>query len=63
MAETEDVVGSLGYLALGTRLKRLGERMQGQTQRILDAHELAIPAGQFPFLAAISGAPRRCVSA
>jgi DNA-binding MarR family transcriptional regulator len=50
----DDVVRQLGYLALGTRLKRLGERLQGQTQRILDSHGLAIQAAQFPFLAAIA---------
>jgi DNA-binding MarR family transcriptional regulator len=49
----EDVIRSLGHLALGTRLKRLGERLQAQTQRILDAHEVPIQAAQFPFLAAI----------
>jgi DNA-binding MarR family transcriptional regulator len=48
-----DVVRDLGHLALGTRLKRIGERLQAQTQRILDAHELQIAAAQFPFLAAI----------
>src|SRR5262245_30500522 len=50
---TEDVIRSLGHLALGTRLKRIGERLQAQTQRILDAHELPIQSAQFPFLAAI----------
>lgn len=49
----EDVVRVLGYLTLGTRLKRIGDRMQADTQRILDAHGLAILAGQGPFLAAI----------
>ena len=49
----EDVVRHYGYLTLGTRLKRIGERLQAQTQRILEAHDLAIPAAQFPFLAAI----------
>src|SRR5687768_320710 len=49
----EDVVRALGHLTLGTRLKRIGERMQSQTQRIIDAHELPIQAAQFPFLAAI----------
>ena len=49
----EDVVRELGHLTLGTRLKRIGERLQSQTQRILDAHELNIQAAQFPFLAAI----------
>ncbi len=50
---SEDVVRELGHLTLGTRLKRIGERLQAQTQRILDAHELNIQAAQFPFLAAI----------
>jgi DNA-binding MarR family transcriptional regulator len=50
----DDVIRQLGYLALGTRLKRLGERMQAQTQHILDSHGLEIQAAQFPFLAAIA---------
>lgn len=49
----DDVVRSLGYLTLGTRLKRIGERLQAHTQRILDAHELDIQVAQFPFLASI----------
>src|SRR3954454_19687147 len=49
----EDVVRELGYLTLGTRFKRIGERLQAHAQRILDAHDLSIPAGQFPFLAAL----------
>src|SRR5262245_58703181 len=50
---TEDVIRSLGHLMLGTRLKRIGERLQAQTQRILDAHELPIQTAQFTYLAAI----------
>jgi DNA-binding MarR family transcriptional regulator len=49
----EDVVRELGYLTLGTRFKRIGDRLQAHTQRILETHGLAIPAGQFPFLAAL----------
>lgn len=49
----DDVIRSLGYLALGTRLKRLGERLQADTQRIIDDLGLPIQAAQFPFLAAI----------
>jgi DNA-binding MarR family transcriptional regulator len=49
----EDVVKSLGYLALGTRLKRLGERLQAQTQLVLAQAELDLPAGHFPVLAAL----------
>ena len=52
-AAVEDVVRQLGYLTLGTRFKRIGERLQAHTQRVLDAHDLAVPAGQFPFLAAL----------
>jgi len=53
------MIRQLGYLALGTRFKRLGERLQAETQRILDEHRLSIQAAQFPFLAAIDrlGAP------
>lgn len=50
---TDDVIRRLGYLTLGTRLRRLGERLQADTQRILDDHDLAIQAAHFPFLAAI----------
>lgn len=48
-----DLIRDLGHLALGTRLKRLGERIQAQTQRLLDERGLQIQAAQFPYLAAI----------
>lgn len=51
--EVEDVVRELGYLTLGTRFKRIGERLQAHTQRILDEQGVGIPAAQFPFLAAL----------
>lgn len=49
----EDVVKSLGFLCLGTRMKRLGERLQADTQAIVDAMELPVGAGQCPMLATI----------
>jgi DNA-binding MarR family transcriptional regulator len=49
----EDVVKELGYLTLGTRLKRLGERLQAQTQIVLEHADVAIPASHFPLLAAL----------
>ena len=49
----EDVVKELGYLALGTRLKRLGERLQAQTQVLLEDDGLELPASHFPVLAAL----------
>ena len=49
----EDVVRALGFLCLGTRLRRIGERLQADTQRILDEMGVPIQASQFPLLAAI----------
>jgi DNA-binding MarR family transcriptional regulator len=49
----DDIVEQLGHLALGTRLKRLGERMQAETSRYLDARGLPVPSSQFPLLAAL----------
>lgn len=49
----EDVVKELGYLALGTRLKRLGERLQAQTQVVLELEGVELPASHFPVLAAL----------
>jgi DNA-binding MarR family transcriptional regulator len=49
----DDVVERLGHLALGTRLKRLGERMQADTTRFIEASGLPVPASQFPLLAAL----------
>lgn len=49
----EDVVRSFGYLTLGTRLKRIGEWLQADTQKIIDGFGAPIQASQYPFLAAI----------
>lgn len=50
---SQDVIRELGYLALGTRLKRLGERLQSGTQSVMEGAGIAIAAGQFPLLAAV----------
>lgn len=49
----EDVVRSFGFLALGTRMKRIAERLQADTQKIIAAAGVPVQASQFPFLAAI----------
>ena len=49
----EDVVRQLGHLSLGTRLKRIGETLQAQTQALLAAHGVEQPAAWFPLLAAL----------
>src|SRR5687768_10886855 len=49
----EDVVRAFGFLTLGSRLKRIGERLQADTQRIMDETGVPLQASQYPFLAAI----------
>lgn len=50
---TEDVVRSLGHLTLGTRLKRISERVLGQTQVLLAAKDIRLTAAFCPLLAAL----------
>lgn len=50
---TRDIVRELGLLCLGTRMKRIGERVQSDTQAILDAFGGELVAGHCPFLAAL----------
>lgn len=49
----DDVVKDLGLLTLGTRFRRIGERLQADTQHILDAAGVNLQAGQCPILAAL----------
>lgn len=49
----EDVVRSFGFLTLGSRMKRIGERLQADTQRIMGEQGALVQASQYPFLAAI----------
>jgi DNA-binding MarR family transcriptional regulator len=50
---TEDTIRALGYLCLGSRFRRIGERLQADTQQIIEQCGIGIQAGQYPFLAAI----------
>jgi DNA-binding MarR family transcriptional regulator len=49
----EDVVRTFGFLTLGTRLRRIGERLQGDATRIAEAHGDQTQSGQYTFLGAI----------
>jgi DNA-binding MarR family transcriptional regulator len=49
----EDIVRSFGFLTLGTRLKRIGERLQADTQKIINGFGAPVQASQYPFLAAV----------
>ena len=50
----EDIVRALGYGTLGSRLKRMGEKLQAQTQEISAlSQDLNLPASHHPVLAAL----------
>jgi len=49
----EDLVRQLGYLTLGSRLRRIGERLQADTQRIFLAEGLDVAPALVPTLQAI----------
>ena len=48
-----DIVRELGHLTLGSRLKRIGERLQGQAQVLLEEAGISLSASHFPVLAAL----------
>ncbi|WP_196502375.1 MarR family transcriptional regulator [Aestuariivirga litoralis] len=43
----EDVVKAEGYLTLGSRFRRLGERLQADVQLMADSHGIDIPSSLF----------------
>ncbi len=55
-AVVEDIVKSLGFLSLGSRFRRIGERLQADTQEIIDELGVSIQAAQYLFLQAIERA-------
>jgi DNA-binding MarR family transcriptional regulator len=52
----DDIVREFGFLCLGSRFRRIGERLQADTQEIIEEFGVSIQAGQYPFLAAIDRA-------
>ena len=48
----QDILAEGGHLFLGSRLKRLGERMQADVSRVVAAAGLPIQPSQYPILAA-----------
>lgn len=51
---TEDLVRRFGHLTLGTRLKRIGERLQGDVTRLSERLGLNISAAHYPLLAVLA---------
>lgn len=48
-----DILQDLGYLALGSRLKRLAERMQAEATQIFEQNSFLTQPSHFPLLAAL----------
>lgn len=51
-----DIITQLGHLCMGSRLKRLGERMQAGVTEALEARGHAVQPGQMPLLVALAQA-------
>ncbi len=49
----EDLVRRRGYLTLGSRLRRIGEMLQAETQSVMAAHGVPLQGNHYPTLAAI----------
>ena len=49
----DDIIRNKGFLALGTRMRRIGERLQADVQRLIDSHDLPILSHHYPILFAI----------
>lgn len=50
---TVDVVRQKGYVALGSRLIRIGEALRAETQKLLNSEGLPIQSHHYPLLAAL----------
>lgn len=50
---TDDIVRAFGYLTLGSRFKRIGERLQGDVQRLARSEGIEVPPGLMPVLGAL----------
>lgn len=49
----DDIVRKEGFLSLGTRLRRIGERLQADVQRVIDEFDLPILTHHYPLLYAL----------
>ena len=49
----EDFVRRKGYLTLGSRLKRIGDRLQADVQQLIEAEAVNIQTAQYPLIAVL----------
>ena len=54
-SRSTDLIAALGYLALGTRLKRIGEALQAGVGDSLAGHRIAVQPAHIPLLVALRG--------
>lgn len=54
---TKDIVREKGYLTLGTRFRRLGERMQAETQTLIADAGIDVQSSHYPLLFALEAGP------
>lgn len=53
----DDIITELGFLCLGSRFKRLGERLQGDVARFLAEVGLDVQPAQYPILVVLEEGP------
>lgn len=49
-----DVVRRRGYVALGSRMIRIGEQLRAETQKLMNVEGVPIQAHQYPLMAALA---------
>ncbi|MDH5529983.1 MAG: MarR family transcriptional regulator [Paracoccaceae bacterium] len=49
----DDIVRQIGYLALGSRLRRIGERLQAETYSLIAARGIPLQGNHYPLLFAL----------
>lgn len=48
-----DIINEMGYIALGSRLRRLGEWLQADVQSLLSDEKILVQSSQLPILATL----------
>lgn len=52
----DDLVRKKGYLTLGSRMRRIGERLQAEVQQVMDERQVPIQSSHYPLLGALDEA-------
>ena len=60
---SRDFIKDQGFLAFGTRFRRIGEKMQSETQTLIEDEGVAVQSSHFPLLFAIDEGGNLTISA